>query len=605
MSMPCGKSTPLPPLVVALHGHAAGLARGVARAVGGQASIISTDVPSTLRDAFDTGRPIIGICAAGILIRAVAPLLHKKRREPPLIAVSPDAAHVVPLLGGHNGGNDLARRIAEAIGAHAIITTASDAQFGVALDEPPPGWRLANPQHVKPFVSALLEGASVSMEGEKPDWLRDSALPFTNDTAAPLRITVTEKPVDAGPQHLVYYPRDLAVGVGMARDADPSHVVALAEVALAQAGLPAERVAAIGTIAMKADEPALAALAHRLEAPVRLFSADELKGVTAPNPSPRVAAEVGTPSVAEAAALLLAGENGRLLVEKEKNAVATVAVARVSAPVTDAENLPGRPRGRLFVVGLGPGDAGMRTAQAREALLRARHWVGYGLYLELAGDLAAGKELHDFALGEEEARVRHAIRLAAEGNDVALLCSGDAAIYAMASPVFELLSRESEGWDDFARRIEVRVIPGVSALQAASARAGALIGHDFCAISLSDLLTPWRVIERRLLAAAQGDFVVALYNPRSRRRVAQLARALEILRAHRPAGTPVVVASNVGRPRERVLVTTLAEVRPETVDMLSIVLVGASGSKAISANGTTMAFTPRGYAKKSIDEASR
>ena len=423
-------------------------------------------------------------------------------------------------------------------------------------------------------------------------------MPITDDPAAPLRITIAERPTGTEQNHLVYYPRDLVIGVGMARDASAGNVIALVEAALARADLPAERVAAIGTIAVKADEPALAALSRRLEAPIRLFSADELGRVKVPNPSAVVAVEVGTPSVAEAAALLLAGEDGRLLVEKEKNAQATVAIARCPAPVRDPDRLPGRARGRLFIVGLGPGDATMRTAQAREALLSATDWVGYDLYLDLVADLAAGKRLHPFPLGREEDRVRHAIDLAAQGRRVALVCSGDAAIYAMASPVFELLAREEEGWDDFARRIEVEVIPGITALQAASARAGALIGHDFCAISLSDLLTPWEVIERRLQAAAQGGFVTALYNPKSRRRTRQLERALTIFRRHRPPQTPVVIASNVGRATEKITVTTLSAVDTDTVDMLSIVLVGAPNSRFLTANGRRMAYTPRGYEMK-------
>ena len=587
-----------PPLVLFIHAHAADMAHRIARATGGEARQQRTNVMAALRHAHRTGRAIIGICATGILIRAVAPLLRGKQHEPPVIAVSPDGAFVVPLLGGHHGANALARHIAEHIGARAVVTTASDARFGIALDEPPPGWMLANPEDVKPFMAALLEGARAHVQGRAPDWLKDSALPLSDDPHSPLRISFSETLVEPGEHHLVYYPRDLVIGVGMARDANPLDVIALVEAALARADLPSERVAAIGTIAVKADEPALAALSRQLAAPVRLFSAEELATVAVPNPSPIVQAEVGTPSVAEAAALLLAGPGGRLLVEKEKNTLATVAVARRPAPVADADLLPGRRRGRLFVVGLGPGGADMRTGQAREALLRARHWVGYDLYLELAKDLSAGKRLHAFALGEEEARVRHAIRLAAAGDDVALLCSGDAAIYAMASPVFELLAREEEGWDDFARRVEVRVIPGVSAFQAASAGAGALIGHDFCAVSLSDLLTPWQVIEKRLNAAARGDFVVALYNPRSRRRTEHLARALEILRAHRPAETPVVIASNVGRPRERIHITTLDKAKPERVDMLSIVLVGAASSRFVRANGRTMAYTPRGYSGK-------
>src|SRR5262249_34204142 len=164
--------------------------------------------------------------------------------------------------------------------------------------------------------------------------------------------------------------------------------------------------------------------------------------------------------------------------------------------------------------------------EAGAALGGAGDPAGYRLYLDLLGALAAGKTLHAFDLGQEEARVRAALALAAEGRSVALISSGDAGIYAMASLVFELIERGGNA--DWAR-IEIVGVPGVSAMQVAAARLGAPLGHDFCAISLSDLLTPWPVIEQRLTAAAAGDFVVALYNPVSQRRRIQLVAARDLL----------------------------------------------------------------------------
>ncbi len=179
---------------------------------------------------------------------------------------------------------------------------------------------------------------------------------------------------------------------------------------------------------------------------------------------------------------------------------------------------------------------------------------------------------------------------------MALICSGDPGIYAMAALVFEFLERDEQpAW----RRLEVTVVPGISALQAAAARAGAPLGHDFCAISLSDLLTPWPTIERRLAAAAVGDFVVALYNPVSKRRTTQLTRAVEILRAHRTAETPVVLARNLGREGEAVTVLRLDEIAPEKVDMLTLVLVGSIETRRIErGDGGCWVYTPRGYAAK-------
>ncbi len=224
------------------------------------------------------------------------------------------------------------------------------------------------------------------------------------------------------------------------------------------------------------------------------------------------------------------------------------------------------------------------------------HLVGYRLYLDLLGPPLAGQVYHAYELGEEEARVRTALDLAAEGRSVALVCSGDPGIYAMAALVFELLDRDERvDW----RRVAITVVPGISALQAAAARIGAPLGHDFCAVSLSDLLTPWPVIEQRLKAAAEGDFVVALYNPVSKRRSRQLAAAAGILRARRPGDTPVVLARNLGRPGEEVAVIALDDLTPEKADMLTVVLVGSTATRRVArGGGGDWVYTPRGYAAK-------
>ena len=353
--------------------------------------------------------------------------------------------------------------------------------------------------------------------------------------------------------------------------------------------------AGVFSLDLKADEPAVHALARHLGVPARFFTTDELKAEEArlANPSEAVRQEVGVAGVAEGAALAAAGADGALLVEKVKAGRATLAIAEAPRPLID---LPGRARGSLSVVGIGPGAPEWMTPAAIDALDNASDWVGYGLYLDLVAGHRHGRAEHRFALGEEEMRVRHAIDLAGEGRSVALVCSGDAGIYAMASLVFEALA--SGSLSPQARRIAVEVVPGISAFQAAAAKSGALIGHDFCAISLSDLLTPWAVIEKRLEAAAEGDFVVALYNPRSARRGNQLASAIDILARSRGPDTPVVIASNLGRAGERIEIVDLENFDPETVDMLTIVLVGSSRSQRFLRGDGPVAFTPRGYAAK-------
>ena len=543
------------------------------------------------RDLFAAGVPVVGVCAAGILIRAVAPLLNDKRGEPPVVAVSDDGSSVVPLLGGHRGANRLAREIAAALGGAAAVTTAGDVALGLSLDEPPAGWRLTDPEAAKPAMAALLSGAAATLRMGGAEWLSPLA-ERANTTVEPGDGPHASVAIAGGPT-LDYRAQTCVVGVGCARHCPPDELAAL--VMEAMAGIDPAEVAAIVSLDLKADEAAMNALAAQLGVPFRVFDAATLEREVhrLANPSEVVFAEVGCHGVCEGAALAAAGPDAELIVPKRKTANATVALARAPAPVT---GIRGRKRGRVSLVGIGPGQAAWRTPEASRMIAEAEELIGYGLYIDLLGPLAAGKPRHDYPLGGEEARCRFALERAGEGRDVALVCSGDAGIYAMGALVFELLDKG--GLSDAASRVEVVSAPGVSALQAAAARAGAPLGHDFCAISLSDLLTPREDILRRVRAAAEGDFVIAFYNPVSKTRRTLLAESRDILLAHRPADTPVLLASSLGRPEEKLVYRDLSALEVDEVDMLTVVLVGSSQSR-VTAGGRM--YTPRGYAKKMGD----
>lgn len=556
-----------------------------------------TETLAHLRATFETGVPIIGICAAGILIRALAPALNDKTAEPPVLCVAEDGSAIVPLLGGHRGANALARRIADALGGTAAITTAGDLALGVALDDPPQGWHIADRAAVKPVAAAMLESAAVALQIDAGDarWLTSSGYPFTD--TAPHTIRVSHRISATG--DLVYRPPVLALGIGCERGVDPQELSGLVEATLARHDLARESIACVVSLDIKADEAAIHAIANALNAPARFFTAEALarEELRLATPSDEVRRAVGVAGVAEAAALAAAGADSTLIVQKQRSARATCALALARRDIDG--HAVGNPRGQLSIIGIGPGDAAWRTPEADAALAQATDIVGYGLYLELLGHAIAGKKRHESALGAEEARARLALDLAASGKTVALVSSGDAGIYGLAALVFELLEN-SDAW----RRIAVRVCPGLSALQAAAARAGAPLGHDFCAISLSDLLTPWPEIERRLQAAADGDFVVALYNPASMRRRDQLRRALSILGAQRPPGTPVVVARNLGRSNETVAITDIAALDPDAIDMLTLLLVGSSRTRSFVRSDGHRVYTPRGYAAKRIEAAA-
>ncbi|MGQ0676581.1 MAG: precorrin-3B C(17)-methyltransferase, partial [Rhodospirillales bacterium] len=542
--------------------------------------------------------PILGLWASGILIRAMAPLLKDTKTEPPVVAMDETGKAAVPLLGGHRGANALARAAARAAGGFAAITTAGDARFGLALDDPPRGWRVADPSRAKKIAAALLAGESAALSVDDrldrriADWLTRGGAKFAEHGRSCIR--VTDRRADAKAA-LTLHPPTLALGVGCERGTAASELIALAERALAKAGLARESVAVVCSIDQKADEVAVHGLARHLGVPARFFPAERLESETPrlENPSDLVFRATGCHGVAEGAALAAVGRHGALVAAKRKSRRATAAVAR--SPVALDPRRIGRARGRLWIVGIGPGDATLRTPQASAALAEARHIVGYRLYLKLLGPAVAGKRHYRGELGAEESRARLALDLAARGEDVALVSSGDAGVYALAALVFELLEREDRAdWN----RAAIEVVPGVSSLLLAAARAGAPLGHDFAAISLSDLLTPWSAIERRLKAAARGDFAVALFNPASARRRGQLPRALAILSAARPKDTPVVVARNVGRPGESVALTTLMEIDPAGVDMLTLLLIGSSATRVARRGERRFVYTPRGYAAK-------
>ena len=590
----------LNPVVLCLSQSGYKIARKIADILGSQIHGREgrvVDVDATFENALDhirvlfsSGTPIVGVCAAGILVRGVAPLLVDKLNEPPVVAVPDDGSTVIPLLGGHRGANRLARQIAIGLDAHASITTAGDIAMGVALDEPPLGYRLQNFKDAKPVMASLLNGSSVRILGE-------NIFDIHSSSAAEITLAVSETPMVGDEMTLVYHPQKYALGLGCARGCSVDEMWNLVSKCMEEANIAAGSISSVGSIDLKGDEPAIIETALRLGVPFRLFEANELESLTPKlaNPSEVVFTEVGCHGVSEAAAIALSG--GSLVVEKKKTMNATCAIAKSENIITE---MNGRSRGKLSIVGIGPGQHSWRTPEASALISEAEELVGYGLYIDILGPLAIGKKRSDFPLGGEEARCRYALEEAGKGKNIALICSGDAGIYAMGALVFELLDRnENEmGVSDAAKRIEVQCTPGVSALQGAAARAGAPLGHDFCTISLSDLLTPREDIIRRLHAAAEGDFVIAFYNPVSKTRRTLLAEAREILLKYRPNDTPVMLASSLGRPEEEVRYRRLDELEVDEVDMLTVVLIGSSNSRLANLGEGARMFTPRGYARK-------
>jgi cobalt-precorrin 5A hydrolase/precorrin-3B C17-methyltransferase len=553
------------------------LAERLAAAWPGETTAYDGPVAGQIREAWPRSRALVCFLATGATIRLVSPLLGDKNSDPGVVCVDEAGRFAVALLGGHGGGaNDLATRVAAVLGAQPVVTTATDSVGLTPLDTygADLGFRLADRSPVARVTAAVLGGAPLRVESDETWPVPALASSETSETADRPRLLRISDRADAEGD-LVYRPPSLVVGVGASRNAPAGEIDELIAKSLADAGVVAGSVRALATVDLKADEPGIVQVAQMYGWPLLTYPAEVLKTVDVPNPSEVVNAAVGTPSVAEAAALTAAREAGRsaeLIAAKRASAMATVALARLT------------PRGRLSIVGLGPGAEDLRTPRATAVLRRAGIVVGLDQYVDQVRHvLTPGTRIVASGLGAEEERARTAAELATAGHAVALIGSGDAGVYAMASPALQLAGED----------VDVEAVPGVTAALAAAALLGAPLGHDHAYLSLSDLHTPWPVITERLRACAVADLVVCLYNPRSRKRQAQFDEALAILREHRPDTTPVGLVRQASRADQRVSVTTLADLAadPAKVDMFTVVLVGSSRTDKMAGR----MVTPREY----------
>jgi cobalt-precorrin 5A hydrolase/precorrin-3B C17-methyltransferase len=566
--------------------------------------------------------------ATGATVRLIAPLLASKHTDPGVVCVDEARRFAVALAGGHGGGaNALARRVAAVLGSEPVITTASDAVGSTSLDEVVAGLGAVVAGDLAAAGTALLDGAlevrnplgfPLPALGAAP-WAPAGVGPAAGGAAGPAgdpaakagaaraaevggpagaepaadpaeprppatgparhvlavtdRLPAPSETRPAAPPVTRLVPPTLVVGIGSARGVPAAAVTATLRRVETEHGVDLRAVRAFASVDLKSGEAGI--LAAIAPAPLHTYPAAVLAAVDVPNPSETVRAEVGTPSVAEAAALhaaceLAPGAAVELVVEKLKGDNVTVAVARI------------RPRGRLAVVGLGPGAADLRVPRADAELRRAAVVVGLDQYVDQVRHLLRpGTEIRASGLGEEEQRAAEAVALAAKGQAVALIGSGDAGIYAMGSPALQQVGPD----------VEVVGVPGVTAALAAASLLGAPLGHDHAFVSLSDLHTPWEVILRRVAAVAEADLVACFYNPRSRDRHWQLGAALDVLRAHRPPTTPVGAVRQASRPGQRVWTAPIVDFDPAEVDMLTTVVVGSSATRMVAGR----MVTPRGY----------
>lgn len=571
---------------------------------------------------FRIGNVLVYIGACGIAVRAVAPHIGSKETDPAVIVVDEKGENVIPILAGHLGGaNEWARKIAELTKGKAVLTTATDVNgvFAVDLFAKVNGLLIGALKKAGRFTASLLEKreASVIIPRKYADVIRfEDGIPaelkaydLPDEQLAGLQgenvaLITPDAESSANPDApLRLMPRCVILGMGCRKGKSYEELRDFAEGTLQELGLEREAVCAIASIDVKKEEPGLVSLAADLSVPLQTFSAEELEKAELVDwsfaESDRVREHVGTSNVCERAAAA-AGARKILRGKTAKDGMTICVGIKPVELCWKPEDKSGRNdlKGHLFVVGIGPGNPEGMTGQAAAALENSDTIIGYSVYNDLVKPYYPDKRYLTTPMTGEEARCRMAIEEARAGHTVALICSGDPGVYGMAGLVLELAGSGKEDGRPYEADIDsgfdIEIISGVTAALSGAALLGAPLVHDFAVISLSDRLTPWEKIEKRLRAAAEADLCIVIYNPSSRGRKEHLHRAAQILMEHVPESRICGIADRIGREGEKTRVMTLGELADAETDMFSTVFIGNSSTKRL---GNRM-VTPRGYSSE-------
>ena len=540
-----------------------------------------------VKEAFSSADALIFWCAAGIAVRCIAPCLTHKSQDPAVLVLDERGKHCISLLSGHMGGaNALAGTVSALCGAEPVITTGTDTEHRFSVDEFARcnGLVVTDWEKAKRISAKVLAGETLTIgsgmkkeqycpvEGlEEQNWKEGEFLSNADVWITPRRITAPD-------QVLQLIPRNLTVGIGSRKGTELSALHVALDRFMEQIGLDRRGICRITSIDRKKEEQGLVDLASDLGVPFVTYTSEELLQAPGEYPSSEFVREItGVDNVCQRSAMLGAGDGAAVIAEK------TVVDGITMAAAAGVLKKSGNARGIVYAVGIGPGEPEQMTPQAEAALRRADLIVGYKTYVDQIRPVFPDKEYRVSGMRQEILRIREALEEAKKGKTVAVISSGDASVYGMGGLLWEL----SEQYDD----VDVECVAGITAALSGGAVLGAPLGHDFTCVSLSDLLTPWDLIRKRLEMAAEGDFVIALYNPSSRTRQHRYEEACRILLEHRPGNTVCGWCRNIGRQGEEWKVCTLKELQQQPVDMLTTVFIGNSRTRVIRGR----MVTPRGY----------
>jgi len=538
---------------------------------------------------------IIFVGSIAASIRIINSFLTSKDKDPGVMVIDNKCSKIVPLIGLHQSNTqNIACQIANLFGGEIIETNNSNDQSFLNLDAFGNQWGWKRSGNIKDWSNLVIKQAKKQeifckqLSGNRL-WKTSESGEIINQ----INEEETEKPDSTFHVSIFdnnernWHPPVLWIGIGCERNTSKELIANSLKNFLESRNLSQQSIAGFATIDIKNDEKGILELAEDKNLPIKFFSKKDLSTIIVPNPSNIVQKEIGTPSVAEASCLLAAGYESKLLEEKKifKNQSGSVTIA-----VAESKNQYNPSNGEIHIIGSGPGDISFLTNNAKKALSRCTVWIGYKMYLDLIKPLKRSDQvLIESKLTEEKKRCLKAIKLAEEGIKVALISSGESGFYGMAGLLLELLQKIKKKYRPY-----FEVHPGISSLQLAAAISGAPLMNDFCSISLSDKLTPWSLIEKRIEGALLGDFVIALFNPQSIERNWQLKSVIDICLKSRNGYTPVLIARQLGRENQSKKFFSLNTIPFKEIDMLSIIIIGNSKTTLVD----EIFLTPRGYLQK-------
>ena len=544
-------------------------------------------------DGFKHYDGIIFIGACGIAVRAIAPWVKDKFEDVPVLVMDELSGVIIPILSGHLGGaNRLAMMIAGEMDLQPVITTATDLhrKFAVDLFAADNDLKIENREGIAAVSAKILAGEDVtfSIEGDVgSDYLtvlkQLKMIPYEKNQNTDILISTQN---DRKNGSIVLRPKEYVVGIGCKRGTSFEKLDGFIKEVFEENGLDSGLICAVASIDLKRKEEGIHQISKRRKIPFVMLPAETLESIKGDfSSSEFVEKTVGVDNVCERSAMAVAGEGGELIVSKTAKDGMTIAVAKRKFRIVFElpEKAYANRKNTVFVVGMGPGEEKQMTGNALAALEESDVIVGYPVYLELLPERLKNKKCLSTPMRQEKERCILAFEEAAKGQTVSMVCSGDAGIYGMASLIYEIGERFPD--------TEIEIIPGITAACSGAAVLGAPLNHDFCVISLSDLLTPWEIIEARLEAAAKGDFAIAIYNPSSRKRADHLKKACEILLREMEPERPCGYVRNIGRENTEVYYCTLEELKDREADMFTTVFIGNSTTEMI---GGKM-VTKRGY----------